>query len=193
MDPIKMMIIDDHEVFASLLAERLHQEANIQVLKVLTTVKQLIKSIESLKPDMLLMDVRIGEEDGLAWTKQLKKDFPQLKMILMSGFVMGHYAQDAGADAFFSKEKSPLILIDTINEVCVHDRHVFYIQGDARLTKAQSSVLRLLAKGCTNKEVSEELHISERTVNNQVTEIYSRLGVHSKAEAAVQAAKMGLI
>lgn len=193
MKTINILVIDDHEVFASTLAERLSNEDHINVLQVLTDATDLMEAIEAYSPNALLMDIRIGKEDGLGLTRQVKAVFPKIKIILMSGFPVGNYAEEFGADAFFPKEESFHSLVSIINDVCINDKSVFYSRGKSILTDAELNVLKLLSEEKSNKAIAKTLYISERTVNNHVAEIYRKLGVQSRAGAAVQAVKMGLL
>lgn len=193
MRNINILIIDDHAVFASTLADRLNGEENIKVCQVLTSAAGLMKRLADYKPDALLMDIRIGKYDGLTLTKEVKEKFSDIKIILMSGFLVGNYAQEFGADAFFSKEESVQSLISIINDVCINERPVFHTNGKNILTDAELKILKLLSYEKSNKEIAKTLYISERTVNNHISEIYRKLGVQSRAGAAVQAVKMGLL
>jgi len=193
MKTINIIIIDDHEVFASTLAERLNNEKHIKVLKVLTEAADLLDEIEEHKPNALLMDIRIGKEDGLTLSGKIKDIFPEMKVILMSGFLVGNYSEEFGADGFFPKEESFDSLISMLNDVCIKDKCVFHSNGKSILTDAELNILKLLSEEKSNKAIAKILFISERTVNNHVAEIYRKLEVQSRAGAAVQAVKMGLL
>ncbi|MFP3153439.1 response regulator transcription factor [Lachnospiraceae bacterium ZAX-1] len=193
MKAINILVIDDHEVFASTLAERLRSESHINVLQVLTDAAGLMDAIKAHHPNAILMDIRIGKEDGLMLTGEVKAAFPKVKVILMSGFPVGNYSEEFGADAFFPKEESFHALVSIINDVCMKDKSVFHLNGKSILTEAERNVLKLLSKEQSNKEIAKTLYISERTVNNHVAEIYRKLEVQSRAGAAVQAVKMGLL
>lgn len=193
MKKVRILIIDDHAVFASSLADRLNSEENIEICKVLTNAADLVDAIEDHNPDALLMDIRIDKEDGLTLTGEVKDIFMNLKIILMSGFPIGNYAEEFGADAFFPKEESIQSLISIINDVCINNRSVFHSNSKRILTDAELYILKLLSEEKSNKEIAKILFISERTVNNHLAEIYRKLKVQSRAGAAVQAVKMGLL
>lgn len=193
MKKLELLIIDDHSVFASTLSESLNNENNIKVSKVLTSASGLAECIERLNLDALLMDIRIGKDDGLVLTKEIKQKYPHLKIILMSGFPVGDYAREFGADAFFPKEASIQSLVTTINDVCLNNRNIFYESGKSVLTDTELKVLKLLSEEMSNKTIAKILFISERTVNNHISEIYRKLEVQSRAGAAVKAVKIGLL
>jgi DNA-binding NarL/FixJ family response regulator len=193
MEPIKLMILDDHLIFASSVSDALAKEDDIEIVATLSDGTDIFEKIDQYCPNTILMDVRLGAIDGLALTEAIKEKHPDLKVVLMSGFLVGNYASKYGADAFFSKEDSVQSLIQILRSVFMDNVTVFLRTQSAQLTKREIEILKMIAQEKTNKTIAMELQISERTVNNHVVEIYRKLEVQSKAGAAAKAVEMGFI
>ena len=192
---IKLIIVDDHAMVASGLAAELRQQPDFDVADVVTNPAELLKSIEDSAPDVLLMDIRMGVHNGIRLTEQIKGLYPEIKIVLMSGYNMGQLAKGSKADAFASKEEPIHALAATIRKVCLEAATVFpsTTPFEERLTDAETRVLQLLGEDLTRKEIAAALYISEKTVANHITAILQKLNVRSRIGAVLKGAELGLI
>jgi len=194
MDEIKIMLVDDHKMIASGIATELNREPDIQVIEVTHEPDSFVQKVLIKQPDAVLMDIRMGEYNGLHMAKQIKEKNPQIKVILMSGYPIGNMAKDCGADAFSSKEESISSLANTIRKVCIDCANVFPGENKEKLlTNKEIEVLKLISEDKTRKEIAKELFISEKTVTNHITSILDKMQVRSRIGAIVKGIEMGII
>lgn len=194
MDEIKIMIVDDHKMIASGIAAELSKEDGIMVMEAVTDPDKFAKKVYVKQPDAVLMDIRMGEYNGLEIAKEIKEQSPQIKVILMSGYNISHMAKDSGADAFASKEESIASLEQTIRKVCIDQANVFPSREEKNvLTKKEIEVLRLISQDKTRKEIAMELYVSEKTVTNHITSILNKLQARSRIGAIVKGIELGII
>lgn len=141
------------------------------------------------------MDIRLGSFNGIKLTTLLKKNYPEVKVILMSGYNMGQLAKNSQADAFASKEEPIEALSTTIRKVFLEKATVFPNSSlfEERLTEAEIHVLQLLGEDLTRKEIAAALYISEKTVANHITAILQKLNVRSRIGAVLKGVELGLV
>lgn len=193
MDNIRILIVDDHKMFATAIASQLEKEEGIIVIDSITDPEFLMARIEKCKPDAILMDVRIGKYNGLDIAEKIKHKKKNVKIILMSGYFMNHFAISSGADAFISKEENITSLTQTIRKVCIDHVNVFPMCEDKILTKTETKILYLISQDMTRKQVAAELYVSEKTVTNHITSILNKLQVRSRIGAIMKGIELGLI
>ena len=194
MSELKIMIVDDHKMIASGIAAELNKEEGIKVIEVVSEPRIFYKRVSIKSPDAVLMDIRMGEYNGLNIAKEIKKNNPQIKVILMSGYNISNMVKDCGADAFTSKEESISSLANTIRKVCIDQANVFP-SGIERnvLTNKEIEVLKLISQDKTRKEIAKEMFVSEKTVTNHITSILDKLHVRSRIGAIMKGVEMGII
>lgn len=194
MDEIRIMIVDDHKMIASGIATELNKEEGIRVIEVNTEPSMFSKRVSIKLPDAVLMDIRMGEYNGLEIAKEIKENNPQIKVILMSGYNISYMAKDIGADAFASKEESISSLAQTIRKVCIDQANVFPSGGKENiLTNKEIEILKLISQDKTRKEIAKELFVSEKTVTNHITSILNKLQVRSRIGAIMKGVELGII
>ncbi len=195
MRKYKIILLDDHEMVISSIASELINEQDMIIKKILTDPSLLEETIKEHKPDVLIMDIRMGKYNGIKLTSEIKIKFPNLKIILISGYNLCYMAKECGADAFSSKEDSVYSLVSTIRKIMEDDVLIFSKKAieDKILTKSEIKILQLIAEDKTRKEIAKELYISEKTVTNHITSINRKLGVRSRTGAIVKGMELGLI
>jgi len=194
MAKISLIIVDDHQMFATGIGVQLEKEQQFTVLATITNPDTIMDTLEQLRPQVVLMDIRMKEHNGLAITKQIKKKYgEEIKVILMSGYNIGQMAEDSGADAFASKEESIASLTNTIQKVYTDQANVFPQKKTKILTPTEIEVIQLLSEEMTRKEIAKVMYISEKTVTNHITSILSKLEVKSRVGAILKAMNMGII
>ncbi len=198
-----VLIVDDHESMCDSLSHALGNTEGFNVVGCLRSAVHAEVYCLKLKPDLVLMDVCTeGGASGLDATKSIREKFPDIKIIVMSGFNEITYApraKEAGAHGFIFKSKS----LDYFMEVAkgVMDGDNFFPEpknipttlGESPLTDREMEVLRLLCKHMTNKEIAEELFISEHTVKYHKSNMLAKTGFKKAVDLAFYMISNGLI
>jgi DNA-binding NarL/FixJ family response regulator len=209
--PIKLLIADDHEVVRSGLKSLLNG-TDIQIIAEASTGEEAMKLVERHKPDVVLLDIRMSNSDGLNALGRMKLNWPDLPVLMLStydnptyvaravalgasGYLMKGIAREAlltairraaeGADAWTREE------LRRVTGALATPR----VSGDveAPLTQRESEVLHQLAFGLTNKEIAQALGISYETVKEHVQHVLRKIGVSDRTQAAVWAVRKGLV
>lgn len=190
---IKIMIVDDHSMVATGLARELDGQQDFQVTSVITSPAQVANSLVGTAPDVILMDIRMGVYNGIKMTEEIKKQYPEIKIVLMSGYNMGQLAKGSKADAFASKEEPIEMLSSTIRKVCLESVAVFPADNPFEEKLTETEILKLMGEDLTRKEIAVALYISEKTVANHITAILRKLNVRSRIGAVLKGVELGIV
>ncbi len=217
MTKIKVFIADDHKLFRAGVIELLRDETGLDVVGEASNGEDALKQIISWKPDIVLMDIDFGpgkEDEGIRLTQQITDIFEDnLRVIMLTMHDEPEYlvqAFEAGAKGYVLKEADPEKLMNTIREV--HSGGVILSPQQAdkimkrfqrlrkdkisnelgELTEREREILHWVIKGASNQEIADTLGISEKTVRNRLSVIFSKLHVNNRTQAAQYAAKLGL-
>jgi DNA-binding NarL/FixJ family response regulator len=209
---IRMLVVDDHQVVRSGV-ESLTRGTDIEVVAEAATGDEAIAAAEREKPDVVLMDIRMPDRDGLQTLEKLKELHPEVPVLMMSNYDNPTYVARAnalGASGYLLKGTEKADLVSTIRAVAAgkgawkpHElRRVAATPLDqqnsgpiseASLTQRETQVLKQLALGLSNKEIAKTLHISVETVKEHVHHILEKLGVSGRTQAAVWAVRHELV
>lgn len=208
---IKVLIVDDHEVVRLGIASLL-SDSEITVVGDVGTGEAAIAAVKKLKPDVVLLDVRIPEMDGLTVLGRLRMEDASLKILMLSTYDNPTYVARAvalGANGYLLKSTSRADLVAAIHKAAGGEdawtrdelRRVTGALATPRmageievpLTQRESEVLRQLAHGLTNKEIGQALGISYETVKEHVQHILRKIGVNDRTQAAVWAVRKNLV
>ena len=214
--PVRVVIADDHRLFREGLRSILSQEKSINIVGEAVNGPQTISVVDHLKPDVILLDITMGEMNGIKLISAIREQSPRTKPIMLSASVDEatiFKALKAGAKGYVSKDASFSDLIKAIQAV---ERGELWVQrrlisrffdeqagadlgGKAQretaeedLSPREQEVLGCLVKGCTNKEIAEQLFISERTVKSHLHCIFRKLHVTRRLQAILSAVDRGL-
>lgn len=199
----KVLIVDDHESMSDSLLHALKSTNDFTVVGTLKSALYADLYCRKLKPDLVLMDVCTeGGASGLDATKIIREKYPHIKIIVMSGFNEITYApraKEAGADAFVFKSKSLDYFVKVVKGVM--EGESFFPQpktistniGEAPLTEREMEVLILLCKHMTNKEIADELFITEHTVKYHKSNMLAKTGFKKTIDLAFHMISKGLI
>jgi DNA-binding NarL/FixJ family response regulator len=209
--PIRILIADDHEVVRCGLRS-LVQNSDVEVAGEASTGEQAVQQVGALRPDVLLLDIRLPDGDGLKTLGRIKLDYPDLPVLMFSAYDNPTYVARAvalGASGYLLKDTSRDELINVLRKAAAGEdvwtrdelRRVTGALATPRLaadvevplTQRESEVLRQLALGLTNKEIAQSLHISYETVKEHVQHILRKIGVSDRTQAAVWAVRKGLV
>ena len=213
LNSIHVLLADDHRLFRQGLRRVLETCENIEVVGEAENGKQAVQLAWQLKPDIVLMDIQMPELDGVQATYLITEANPTVQVIILTMYRQDQYvfeAIKAGARGYLLKDidESQLIkdvqavhrgeaLVDPSLATKVLDefRRLSAAESSSTtvetLTEGEMQVLRLVAQGADNKTVAERLCLSERTVANRLSEIYNKLHVNSRTQAALIALRRG--
>jgi len=210
---IRVLLVDDHALARTGFRMVLDAEPDIEVVGEAANGNQAIHSAGRLHPDVVLMDVRMPELDGIAATREIASE--NTKVLILTTFDLDDYVYDslaAGASGFLLKDAGPEQLIEAIRVVAAGDallapsvtrRLIDDVVGAGRrrlprpseldeLTPRELEVLRLVAAGLSNAEIAERLVVEETTVKTHVSRLLAKLGLRDRVQAVILAYEIGL-
>lgn len=195
---VKIIILDDHELFGHGVARIIEAEDDLSVLKVFTDPNLLTHYINTLQPNIVLCDIKIKDVNGLNIVKIYSKKYPKVKFIMLSGYNLEEYkikAYENGAVGFILKDESTDKLVDGIRAVYYFNQNLKHdmVLAKPLLSDQEKEILRMIAKDMKNQEISEALFISKRTVEYHITKLIRKLGVESRLGAVIKGIKLGII
>ena len=208
---IRVLIVDDHAVVRAGLKLLVDAEDDLEAVGEAGSAREAVFEALTTKPDVVLMDVMMPEQSGLAIVPQLVKEHPEATVLVLSMQDDPRYVREAfeaGASGYVLKEAADTELVAAIRDVAAGGRYVHPELG-ARLVAAETAerrraeedplsdrereVLRLLALGHTNQEIAKELYISVRTAETHRAHIMQKLRLSSRAELVRYALSEGLL
>ncbi|WPX08585.1 response regulator transcription factor [Anaerocellum danielii] len=200
----KVLIVDDDVLILDGLKVILELEG-FDVVGVARNAKQAYEICASEKPDVVLMDIRMPVEDGISGTKNIKSEFPEIKVIILTTFKDDEFIRGAisyGADGYVLKSSSADHLIESIRAVLqdkfVLDKEIaqtlprFLNKEDVKtdfekynLTEREKEIIKLVAEGFSNKEIAKKLFLTEGTVRNYISVLLEKLHLTNRTQLAV--------
>lgn len=205
---IDVVIADDHRLMLESLAEALDSIPDIRVVATASDGRELIDAAREHRPRVLLVDIDMPQVTGIAALRELPGDVPAIVVTMHTGETERHQAQAAGAVGFLSKATplpdlaaavraaasgEDMMNADELDDVLSRHRAPQLDAGAASLTAREREILRLLAQGVSaTDELADVLFISQKTVKNHLANIYDKLAVADRAQAAVEAIRLGL-
>jgi NarL family two-component system response regulator LiaR len=208
---IRVIVVDDHSIVRKGIRALLATEQGIEVVGEASDGQEAINQARQLRPDVVLMDLVMPKVDGIEATRQISASLPGTRILVLTSFAADDKvfpAIKAGALGYLLKDSSPEELVQAIHQVARGEpslepsiaRKVLHeLSHPTRselttepLSERELIVLRLIAQGRSNREIGEELFISEATVRTHVSNILSKLHLASRTQAALYALKEGL-
>jgi NarL family two-component system response regulator LiaR len=210
MPPVKLLLADDHRMFRQGLRELIERKTDYEVVGEATTGLEVLDLAAKLQPDIVLLDIQMPELDGVATAQQLAQRHPEIKIIILTMYRQDSHLLDAiraGARGYLLKDADADELLDVIERVrrgesvidsSLTERVFAAVRQiptpppvDA-LTERETDILRCLAAGDDNRTIAAKLFLSEKTVSNRLSEIFAKLGVQNRTQAALVARERGL-
>ena len=200
---IKLLLVDDHPVVRDGLRRIQELEGRIQIVGEAGTVVTAVEAARRLGPQMILMDVRLPDGDGIAACRQIKAFLPETHILFLTSYADNRFvlaAMEAGAEGYLLKESGAQRIVDAIHSilkggtvfdpVITRGATATVRSGDSvnpldALTGQENRVLAEVAKGKTDKEVAVALDITSKTARNYLDRIFTKLNVHTRTEAAM--------
>jgi DNA-binding NarL/FixJ family response regulator len=201
---IKVLIVDDHPVVRLGLRTMLESEEDISVVAMAATGREAIEMAQSSQPEVVLIDLRMPGMSGVEAIAQLHRDRPDIRILVLTNYTEDEYirqAFQAGAMGYLLKNTPPEEIVKAIHEVHQDRRHIpahiaqrlLGTFGREELSERELEVLKLVAKGLSNKEIAQHLSISDKTARNHVVKCLAKLGADGRTEATMIAVVRGLI
>ena len=201
---IRILAVDDHPLFRRGIATLIAGQSDLGLVAEASNGREAIQQFRAHRPDVTLMDLQMPEMNGLDAMIAIRNEFPEARIIVLTtytGDVQVLRALKAGARAYLLKNLLHKELLDTIRAVHAGKRtlspeasyQLAEHATDDALTPGEISVLRLIAAGNANKQIADQLSITEETVKGRVKNILSKLGAHDRTHAAMIGLKRGII
>lgn len=212
--PIRVLIVDDHQMFREGVRSRLEQECDIKVLGEAASAEEALILMEQMEPTIAILDVRMPDVSGIDLTRIMRKRWPEVKILVLSGFDFDQYVRALarlGVDGYLLKDAPQDSLVDALREIAsggavlppniaskLIRSYASQPSGDLDravwdLTLRELDVLEFLYQGLRNAEIAQHLSISPRTVETHVGNIIAKLGSQGRADAVRIAVEKGLI
>jgi DNA-binding NarL/FixJ family response regulator len=208
---IKILIVDDHALVREGLKAVLATQSDFEVVGESATAESLVELVEATHPDVVLLDALLPGVSGPEACRRLRATQSDVRVLIVTTFMDDELVDEcikAGANGYVVKDVEQFALIDSIRALCrgegvlapsVAGRLMERMQGDDRspapppLNDNQLQILRLIGQGETNREIAAQVHLSELTVKSYLQDIYRKLGVRNRVEAALLATREGWI
>jgi len=209
--PIKVLIVDDHSVVRQGLRMFLALESDIEIVGEASNGQEALTLVAEHNPDVVVMDLLMPVMDGVTATQHIRRNYPDTEVLALTSVLedaqiinairagaIGYLLKDTQGDelcrairaaAAGQVQLSPQVAERLMKEITTPKDPLDEVQ----LTERETDVLRLLAQGKANKEIAQDLYISETTVKTHVSNILMKLGVPSRTQAALYAVRIGLV
>lgn len=205
---IRVLLVDDHLVVLRGLRFFLNTQEDIEIIGEAENGEEALRVMGDLAPDVVLMDLMMPVMDGVETTRRMKTEHPGVKVVVLTSFSDQDHvipALQAGAIGYQLKDVEPDLLVDTIRKAARGEKYLHPKATDLllsemtgerdaetplyTLTNREMEVLEQITLGKSNKEISSDLFITEKTVKTHVSNILSKLDVHDRTQAAIYAMK----
>ena len=209
---VRVLIADDQNLFRSGLARLLEGDARVHVVAQAVDGLEVVKKAASVRPDVVLMDLKMPNLDGVEATRRIVAEHPEIKVLILTTFETDSYvlqALRAGASGYVLKDAQVESIVSSILAVmsgervmasAVANRVIDLLSGTSTpkefydgLTAREVEILKLIAVGHPNKQIARRLEISEKTVRNHVSNMYEKLHIYDRSQAVLYAVRKGLV
>jgi len=198
---IRIVLADDHPILRVGIRDLLDEQSDMEVVGEAANGDEAIRLVNTLKPDVLLLDMNMPGKSGVEVAREIVKRHRSLRILALSAYDDVAYVKGlmtCGAAGYVTKEQSPQIIIEAIRAVVQGEGRWFVpidsVADEAPLLSArEKEVLQYMAQGHSNHEIASMLSITDNTVRNHVSKIYAKLDVRTWREAVAWAWKHGLI
>src|SRR5918996_2173702 len=215
MEPIKILVVDDHEVVRDGISVMMGRQRDFAVVGEASNGLEAIEKVQDLHPDIVLMDLRMPQMNGVEAMRRIRSEDSEVKFIVLTTYDNDEYifdAIEAGAKGYLLKDASreelfqavravhqgesliePGVASKVLDRLAQLSRQAHLPQIAQVLSERETEVLQLMARGAPNKSIATSLSISESTVKTHVANIFQKLEVNQRTEAVTKAMSLGII
>ena len=201
MPSVRVVIADDHPVVRSGIRDMLTAADGITVVGEAEDGAEALQLTRDEHPDVLLLDVEMPERSGVEVAQALQSESSTTRLLALSSYDDQEYVRgllENGAAGYLTKENAPELIIEAVRAVARGEVRWFVQPSPAQpdspdLTSREKEILQVMARGLSNDEIAEELHLAESTIRKHATNIYRKLGVDSAREAIAWAWQNGIM
>jgi two-component system response regulator DevR len=207
---VRVLLVDDHQMFAESLSRLLRDEVGIEVLGIAGTVREALDAIPRLRPQVVLVDYELPDGNGIEVMTHVKTTYPDTMVVMLTGSTEDRVLLDAisaGCSGFLTKNRAAADVAEAVRGAAAGEALISpqllgrllpkltrtYRSLGSDLTDRERTTLDYLAKGWANKAIAAEMNLSLNTVRNYVHSLLTKLGAHSKLEAVSIAVRQGII
>jgi DNA-binding NarL/FixJ family response regulator len=201
-------VADDHRLMLAAVRRALADAEDFEIVGEVSVGSHVVPAVRETKPNVVLLDMRMPELDGLGCLERLRKHDPTIAVVILSSYsdeAQIEAARMAGALGYVVKTVEPVDLPEVLRSALSGEsfkvwgaaeeqpQGVAPVTGEAALSEREAAVLEAVARGLSNREIGRQLWISEQTVKFHLRNVYRKLGVSSRTEAARYAYRMGIV
>lgn len=211
MDKTKVLVVDDHAIMRDGIRAMLSVLEDVDVVGEASDGKQALERVQELDPDVVIMDIAMPDMDGIEATRRIRKKNPKTKVLILTQYDNKEYilsAIKAGANGYVPKRALGSDLVTAVRAVNKGNSFLYPSVAQAliedyrwqtegkdpydSLTPREREILKMIADGCTSREIAEKLYISLKTVLGHRTKIMAKLDLHNRTELIKYAMRKGL-
>jgi two-component system response regulator DevR len=206
---LKVFLVDDHEVVRRGVADLLEADDELTIVGEASTVSQALARVPALRPDVVVLDVRLPDGNGVELCRELRSMFPELTCLMLTSYTDEQAMLDAilaGASGYVIKDIKGMELIRAVRTVgsgrsLLDNRAAAMVMSKLResveapgplagLTERERTLLDLIGEGLTNRQIGERMFLAEKTIKNYVSQLLAKLGMERRTQVAVLAAEL---
>ena len=202
---LKVVVADDHRLILDGIKRALEEDGGFEIVGEASTGERVLPLVARTSPDLVVLDLRMPGMDGLMCLDQIRKRHPNVKVVVLSVSTDQKLIENVlkrGASAYIVKSVNPIDLPAALrqavegtvyNAIGLPESNAAGIAKAAGLTERETVILSALARGLSNEQIAKELWVAEQTVKFHLTNVYRKLGVANRTEAARYAYQQGLV
>jgi len=213
MPDITIILCEDHLITRQGIRRLLEDEKGLAIVGEAGDGEEVVLLAAELQPDVIVMDIAMPKMNGIEATRQIKLNYPRISILMLSAYdddayvfaslkagAAGYLLKSIGRDELVSAIKAvhkgepvldPQIAKKVVNYFRLQEKAPNLEEGSGQLSEREITIIRLAAKGLTNKDIAKNLHLSYRTIEGRMRDIFNKLGVGSRTEAVLHGLKMG--
>ncbi len=212
MERVRILVVDDHPIVRQGIRSLLSNYDDLEVVAEAENGVQALAHLKHFEPDIILLDIKMPHESGLDVLARIRETQPEARVLMLTSFDENEYvmgALRAGAQGFVLKSVSDEVLVDAIRKAHQGERVLspqiteqvvrfaltepVPVEEEPELTNDELKILHLIIDGLSNSQIADELYMSNTTVKRKLRKIFTKMDVQTRAQAAAQAVRRGLV